>query len=609
MRLIRPASRNPSTAVTAIFVLFLGLVGVAWCVLGPRTSSGDNQPVSDRADRSIGVDSSRGPRAAASAPTLPESEREYLWQVEHYGLVLGQIGFQPLANALKQADRARLAALMADDFQGFFPSHPHLVRFRSDVATIERDHDDGQPPLALGRDQFIARLLEYRRLFAGRPQVKVSLMNLGSERRPGLDGFWHGTCLVRLWGETAAGKPAEVTLILGYRLPKPDESAYAAGGWLHQCSMRQSQVARGERYLTKEVAKSRGLDPGALHDNWLNHDRAPQSNTGGVYLCDYDRDGRIDVFIADLNGYFFYRGLDGGRFEDITVSVGLPRRKHRANTNDAPTAAFADLDGDGWEDLLLGDSLYHNVLGRKFEMIPPSDSSLRLPASNAAVAVADYDRDGRIDIYVARASTATANAWLVGLGNQATSQLWHNDGNWQFRNVTRESGTDGGGRSVFTALWLDVNNDHWPDIYVPNEFGDGQLLINHHDGTFEPSTLVDRPCDFGTMGATCGDVDNDGRIDLYAANMYSKAGARIIGNLPDGIYPEPILAKMRRFVTGSQLHHNLGNLKFEQLGAKDQVAAVGWSYGPALADLNNDGWLDLFATCGYISQDPSKPDG
>ena len=66
---------------------------------------------------------------------------------------------------------------------------------------------------------------------------------------------------------------------------------------------------------------------------------------------------------------------------------------------------------------------------------------------------------------------------------------------------------------------------------------------------------------------------------------------------------------MRRFVTGSQLHHNLGNLKFEQLGQKYQIAGVGWAYGPALADLNNDGWLDLFATCGHISQDPSKPDG
>jgi hypothetical protein len=488
------------------------------------------------------------------------------------------------------------------------PSHPHQVRFHSDVATVERDHDDGQPPAVLSGDQFVTRLLEYRSLFPGRPQVKVSLMSLGSEHRPTLDGFWRGTCLLRLWGETTAGKPAEVTLIMSFRLPQPDESRYAAGGWLQQCGVQQSQVARGEQYLLKEVAKSRGLDPSILHDNWLNQGITPSSNTGGAYTCDYNRDGRIDVLLTDLSGSMFYRGLDGGRFEDVTLQVGLPRRNHRLFSTDAP-AAFADVDGDGWEDLLLGDIAYRNLEGQRFEMVPPANSGLRLPGRNSSIALGDYDRDGRIDIYVARASASTSDSWLVGLGNQATSQLWHNEGNWQFRNVTRESGTDGGGRSVFTALWLDVNDDQWPDLYVPNEFGDGLLMINRHDGTFEPAKLVDHPCDFGTMGATCGDVDNDGHIDLYAANMYSKAGGRVIGNLPAGIYPDDILAKMRRFVTGSQLHLNRGGLKFDQLGEKYQIAAVGWSYGPALADLNNDGWLDLFATCGYISQDPSKPDG
>jgi hypothetical protein len=545
----------------------------------------------------------------SAAPALPESEREYLWQVEHHGLLLARIGFLPFADALKRGDPVRLAALLAVDFQGEVPSHPHRMRFQSDVATVEREHDDGQTPRSLGRDEFIARLLDYRRFFGAQPQVKVSLMGLASRGRPALAGTWQGTSLVRIWGETPSGKPAEVALILSYELPQPDESRYAAGGWLQRCGVRQSQIAKADRYLVKEVAKARGMDVARLHDNWLSHQSIPKSNTGGVYCCDFNRDGRVDVLVADLNGYFLYQGLEAGRFEDVTARVGLPRQLRGATTSDAPTAAFADLDGDGWEDVILGDTVFRNFEGSKFQMVPPRNSSLQIPGGNAAIALADYDRDGRIDIYVARTSASTSDSWLVGLCNQATSQLWHNEGNWQFRNVTRESGTDGGGRSVFTALWLDLNDDHWPDLYVPNEFGDGLVLMNQHDGTFQPSTLVEHPCDFGTMGATCGDIDNDGRIDLYAANMYSKAGSRIIGNLADGVYPEPILAKMRRFVTGSQLHHNLGDGKFEQLGQKYQIAAVGWSYGPVLADLNNDGWLDLFATCGYISQDPAKPDG
>jgi hypothetical protein len=368
-------------------------------------------------------------------------------------------------------------------------------------------------------------------------------------------------------------------------------------------------VARAERYLMKEVAEARGFHPGRLHDNWLENGTTPMSVTGGVYLCDYDRDGRLDVLIIDVKRNAFYHGLDGGKFEDVTAQVGLPARGASPLMLESPAAAFADLDGDGWEDLLLGSNVFRNLTGRKFEIVPPGQSSLALPKANSAIVLADYDRDGRIDIYVARTNFSRADSWLVGLGGQVTNQLWHNEGNWRFRDVTRESGTDGGGRSAFTALWLDVNDDRWPDLYVPNEFGDGTLLINRHDGTFEPSALVERPCDFGTMGATCGDVDNDGRIDIYAANMYSKAGSRIIGNLPAGIYPEPVMAKMRRFVTGNQLHHNLGSSKFEQLGQTFQIAAVGWSYGPALADLNNDGWLDVFATCGYISQDRSRPDG
>ena len=194
-------------------------------------------------------------KAAGPVPTLPQSEREYLWQVEHHGLMLGQIAFLPLAHALEAADSDRLTSLLAGAFQGQVPSHPRKMRFRSDIATVERDQDDGEPPLLLSRDQFVGRLLEYRRELGGRPQVKVSLMSLSSERRPALDGIWLGTCLLRIWGETTAGKPAEVTLILSFRLPQPDESRYAAGGWLEQCGIRQSQVASGERYLMKEVAR------------------------------------------------------------------------------------------------------------------------------------------------------------------------------------------------------------------------------------------------------------------------------------------------------------------------------------------------------------------
>ena len=74
-------------------------------------------------------------------------------------------------------------------------------------------------------------------------------------------------------------------------------------------------------------------------------------------------------------------------------------------------------------------------------------------------------------------------------------------------------------------------------------------------------------------------------------------------------YPPQVMEKMRRFVAGSQLHLNKGGLKFDQVGRQMQVAAVGWAYGACLADLDNDGWLDIYATAGYISRNRDEPDG
>jgi hypothetical protein len=175
--------------------------------------------------------------------------------------------------------------------------------------------------------------------------------------------------------------------------------------------------------------------------------------------------------------------------------------------------------------------------------------------------------------------------------------------------VTESSGAGGGNRSSFTAAWLDANNDGWPDLYVINEFGDGVLLINNGKGGFTEHALSDRSTDFGSMGLAVGDVDNDGNIDIYSANMYSKAGNRVFGNVRPGIYPQHVMDKFRLMVAGSELHLNKGGLKFEQVGKKMQVAAVGWPYGACLADLSSRGWLDIYAGCGFMSRSRTEPDG
>ena len=140
------------------------------------------------------------------------------------------------------------------------------------------------------------------------------------------------------------------------------------------------------------------------------------------------------------------------------------------------------------------------------------------------------------------------------------------------------------------------------------ETGKNDYLINQKDGTFREGQLPDIYGGF-SMGITAGDIDNDGRSDVYVANMYSKAGERIVDNLRQGVYPEDIDAQMRDFVSGNELYRSLGKGKFERIGQSTGVADVGWAYGPGSGDIDNDGWLDLYAPVGVQSVTPERPDG
>ncbi|MFL5242275.1 MAG: FG-GAP repeat domain-containing protein [Gemmataceae bacterium] len=556
----------------------------------------------------VGGSPTEGDSAPPGMKVMDEEQRQLLWQIEHHGNVLNRVGFPTLANALKNTDQTALAGLLASNFTGEMPQSPSEVSIHNGYVEVTRQTDAGKPPAKLDSEQFVAKLLEYRRYFGHSVKgSKIALMKLWPTQRDNLDAPWEGTAQMRLWGEREPGKPAEIVVYLTYRTMRPTQEVMAAGKWLLSCSINQSQIGFAQRFLMREVAAERGLEPARLQDNWLVDKRDPA--TGGVFLCDYNRDGILDVLVTDTTGYYLYKGLPGGKFKNVTAEVGLPEIIPESSSR-ARVAAWVDLDGDGWEDLILGPYIFRNLNGQRFQNVTPL-CNLHLPASAGGVAVADFDGDGRMDLYVFHTGVGKADSWIDGkAGTETGNQLWHNKGNWKFEDVTASSRTAGGDRSTFTALWFDANNDGKPDLYVPNEFGDGVLYINQGNGTFLSHSLTNgRPNDFGTMGATCGDIDNDGNIDLYCGNMYSKAGSRVIGNVQPGTYPDDVTAKIQSFVKGSELHLNRGGLRFEQKGREWQVADAGWAYGPALVDLDNDGWLDIHATCGYISRSRTEPDG
>src|SRR5262249_23934176 len=153
---------------------------------------------------------------------------------------------------------------------------------------------------------------------------------------------------------------------------------------------------------------------------------------------------------------------------------GLPR-----HPDGPPVAAWVDIDGDGWEDLILCGRVFRNEGGKRFADYTDR-CNLRLPRGVTGVAVADYARDGKLALCVARSGRPGEGSWLQGKsGDSKGNHLFRNLGGWRFEDVTRASGALGGHRSTFAAAWLDANNDGWPDLHVINEFGDGVLLVNN----------------------------------------------------------------------------------------------------------------------------------
>jgi hypothetical protein len=529
--------------------------------------------------------------------SLPESERARLWDIEHRGNVLNSVGFTRLSLAVKNQDTKAIQAMLAPEFQFTFAKMPTVLERSGALVVRREDHSDPRQPTTA--ETFVQQVLQWRQVFGSAvPNVKVVMATLRPADDNALSADWLGTAILRLHGDTATGGPAEIVANLTFRIVEPTDPHFTNPGWLKSIQLDRVSITQAAKPLFAEAAAAHGLTTAALHDNWTAD--TLKTMTGGAYVTDFNRDGYLDVLISDVNVVALYAGGAGGKFTDVTAAVGL-------KADGIPgVCGWFDINGDGWDELILDGIVYENKAGGQFVARDP----LPVPRDTAALVVADYDRDGKLDVYAARSGAPGNLSWLEGRSNDPRGNtLLRNLGDWKFADVTKKAGVRGGYRSSFTAAWLDADDDGWPDLLVPNEFGDAVLLRNNGDGTFAAVRRTDTPADYGTMGLAVGDFNNDGRIDLYSANMYSKAGTRIINNLKPDAYPPEIMQKLKRLVAGSQLHLNKGGLEFEQTGVAKQLANVGWAYGPALADYDGDGHLDIFATAGYLSRDRSKPDG
>src|SRR6516225_864808 len=140
---------------------------------------------------------------------LDQEQREFLWQVEHHGLVLNRFGFQALADALSRSDRQGLTHLLAASFEGEAPAgEPAAVL--TGLAVVDRLSYPGQTPIRLGGLEFVDRLLALRQPFTRPPKVQLSLIQLTPLDRHNFSGAWQGACQLRMSGEMGPGRPGEV---------------------------------------------------------------------------------------------------------------------------------------------------------------------------------------------------------------------------------------------------------------------------------------------------------------------------------------------------------------------------------------------------------------
>jgi Flp pilus assembly protein TadD/peroxiredoxin len=331
----------------------------------------------------------------------------------------------------------------------------------------------------------------------------------------------------------------------------------------------------------------------------------------GLAASDFDNDGLDDLYVCQPSGLpnRLYHNRGDGTFEDVTEKAGV------GVLDGTACALFADFENRGLQDLLVvggtGPLLFLNQGNGKFLLKRDAFQFARPPQGTfAQAAVADYDRDGRLDIYFCLYS------YYLGLDqyhypapyfdarNGPPNFLLHNEGNATFQDRTEAAGLNADNdRYSFACAWGDYNSDGAPDLYVANDFGRNNLYRNNGDGKFTVVSTEAGVEDVGAgMSASWFDFDNDGNQDMYVSNMWSSAGMRV--SEQERFHekdPETIRALYRQHARGNSLYRNLGNGKFQNISQAAGVDVGRWAWSSDAWDFDHDGYQDLYIANGYIS--------
>ena len=360
-------------------------------------------------------------------------------------------------------------------------------------------------------------------------------------------------------------------------------------------------------------------------------------NGGGVAVGDLNGDDLPDLyFTGNQVGDRLYLnitkpGAAHPQFEDITEAVGM--RKAGWSTG----VTMADVNADGLLDIYVCKSGNYPGYRRKNQLYINQGSAVGTPPrfvesaerygladssfTNQA-AFFDYDKDGDLDVYLLTSTNLVRNpnqlTPIVADGSgPANDKLFRNDSDAsgpRFTDVSKAAGIlhDGFGLGLAVA---DFNQDGWEDIYVANDFlANDFLYINNQDGSKEGPAFSEVGKSYFkhhsqfSMGCDAADVDNDGLTDLVVADMLptdneqrkkmaGPANYQQFEAISRAGYQPQFMRNMLQINGGKAPD---GRMVFSEIGQFAGVSATDWSWSPLLADLDNDGWRDLFITNGYL---------
>jgi enediyne biosynthesis protein E4 len=345
-------------------------------------------------------------------------------------------------------------------------------------------------------------------------------------------------------------------------------------------------------------------------------------------VADVDQDGRLDLyFVNQLGGNQLWRNAGGGKFENITerAGVGLAGRI-------SVGASFADVDNDRLPDLYVTTANMGNVLfknkGNGVFVDNTEASGLVLTAHSSGAVFFDFNRDGWLDLFVVNVGRYTLeekgpggffraypDAFKAHLEPARGEQsiLYQNLGGGKFKDVSGETGLQHRAWSG-DASFGDLNDDGFPDLYVLSMQGDDQFYENDGGLRFVEKTAAYFPkTPWGAMGLKFFDYNLDGRLDLFVTDMHSDmtqvqtaAGKK---DLSVGFekrkseawcsmeWTDEFLQGAANNVFGNAFYRNNGNGSFTEISS-EIGAETYWPWGVSVADLNADGFEDVFVTAG-----------